>query len=192
MEQLEAFPVATGVGFTLQGNGFGSSARIEAHSHLDPRALEEVLSAGLLRAEWDGDRLRYRRHYANPLRAYNAALHIRRIDQRWRPSLFATAPETCIEVDRLFTDLPTLSWARARKLMVDAMPFCAVCQNDHRELLEVHHIHGRSGVNPHRLTNLITLCRNCHRRADRGTLGISLEHRWVEVVDANNFPSEYR
>ena len=37
---------------------------------------------------------------------------------------------------------------------------CEHCQT--RPMTEVHHIAGRGGPDPHRLTNLIGLCRNCH------------------------------
>lgn len=194
MEQAEAFPLSlTAPPFTLQGNGHGSSARIEAHTDLHPAALDYALREGLLRGEWDGPRLRYRRHFSNPLRAYQAALHIHRVDHEIRPSFFPP-PETTIGIERLFADLPVLGWTRARKIMLKAMPFCAIadCSIAWQPLLEVHHIHGRGGSNPHRLTNLITLCCNHHAEATRGYLPFNLERLWVAVVDETTFPLEYR
>lgn len=194
MQQLEAFAVPMGVRFTLQGNGFGSVARIEAHSELHPCALEEALEKGLLRGEWDRGRRRYRRHFANPLRAFNAAMHIQRLDEKWKPSLLSAPIETTIDVDRLCEEPFKLTEHRGKKMMREAMPFCAIpdCLEDDPDILEVHHIHGRGGSNPHRLTNLITLCRNHHRLADKGRLAYNLERLWVQVVDANHFPTEYR
>jgi 5-methylcytosine-specific restriction endonuclease McrA len=32
-------------------------------------------------------------------------------------------------------------------------------------MTDVHHIAGRGGPNPHRLSNLVGLCAGCHRRA---------------------------
>lgn len=190
VEQLRAFCVVDGVRFTLQGNGFGSAARIEAHSEIDPNALDEALEMGLLRMEYDRGRPRFRRHFSNQLRAFNAMLHIQRLDQKWRPSFFAETIETCIEVDRLLADQPVLGWSRARKLMLEAMPECAFCGLT--EPLEVHHIHGRKGHNPHRLTNLITLCCNHHKEAEKHRLPMDLERRWVQVVTAERVPVEYR
>jgi 5-methylcytosine-specific restriction endonuclease McrA len=40
---------------------------------------------------------------------------------------------------------------------------CEFCRNAPCE--EVHHIAGRGGPDPHRLSNLVGLCAECHRRA---------------------------
>ena len=41
-----------------------------------------------------------------------------------------------------------------------------VCEFCHAaDMTDVHHIAGRGGADPHRLSNLIGLCSGCHRRA---------------------------
>jgi len=40
---------------------------------------------------------------------------------------------------------------------------CEFC--DFRVMTDVHHIAGRGGSDPHRLENLIGLCRECHEKA---------------------------
>jgi 5-methylcytosine-specific restriction endonuclease McrA len=39
-----------------------------------------------------------------------------------------------------------------------------LCEHCHAVMTEVHHIAGRGGPDPHRLSNLIGLCGPCHRR----------------------------
>jgi 5-methylcytosine-specific restriction endonuclease McrA len=47
-------------------------------------------------------------------------------------------------------------WARGNGM-------CEFC--DYRSMEQVHHIAGRGGPDPHRLENLIGLCRDCHEKA---------------------------
>ena len=190
VEQRDAEPLVE-LRFSLQGNGFGSSARIEAHRSLHPEARRAALDKGLLRAEWDGPRLRYRRHFSNPLRALQAALHIYRANEFWQPSLWS-APGTAIEVERLFSDMPRVGESKAKRMMLEALPTCAVRGCDGRPV-EVHHIHGRTGTNPHRPTNLLTLCRNHHGQVHEGEMTTGdLERLWLQVVTGDQFPTEYR
>lgn len=48
---------------------------------------------------------------------------------------------------------------------------CAACGWD-QEVCDLHHIHGRGGEDPHRHSNLIYLCPNCHRLAHAKKLSL--------------------
>lgn len=52
---------------------------------------------------------------------------------------------------------------RRRQVWERAAGVCEFCLGASCE--QVHHIGGRGGVDPHRLTNLIGLCAECHARA---------------------------
>ena len=52
---------------------------------------------------------------------------------------------------------------RRRQVHERGHGICEYCQT--AEMTDVHHLAGRVGPDPHRLTNLIGLCRPCHDRA---------------------------
>ena len=55
-------------------------------------------------------------------------------------------------------------WGRVRKAVLAAAPFCARCGT--RKRLDIHHIVPFRITHDNRLTNLIPLCKKCHKRVE--------------------------
>lgn len=65
---------------------------------------------------------------------------------------------------------PPLPQKSKQKLKFDRADHeCEWC-DEHHDHLEVHHIKPRSEGGPNEAANLIVLCPNCHRKADRGSI----------------------
>lgn len=64
---------------------------------------------------------------------------------------------------------PTIPAQLARRILVEAGHRCAIHTCRH-PAVDIHHIEPWSKVREHSYNNLITLCPNCHRRADRGEI----------------------
>jgi hypothetical protein len=64
---------------------------------------------------------------------------------------------------------PPISAELRRRILVEAGHRCAIPSCRHIEV-DIHHIIPWSQVEEHTYENLIALCPNCHRRADRGEI----------------------
>lgn len=91
---------------------------------------------------------------------------------------------------------PPIPAEMRRAVLIEAGHRCAIHTCRHPEV-DVHHIEQWSRVQEHRLENLIALCPNCHRRADRGEIDrlalIQYKARLTAAVRANpgnTYPTE--
>lgn len=55
--------------------------------------------------------------------------------------------------------------------------YCDICKT--KEFLEIHHIEGRKGPKPNRISNLCSICPNCHYKVHLGELVIE---QWVSTT----------